>query len=262
MTDFPQAILADVLADQDAYRRAPPRALPRAIRSVAKPVSILTHRLIPGEAIEAALNGADWAASASIRQAAISHDFSDLAACEAAALDVRRWAIGYAATGGGAAGAFGAFGLAIDVPATITLALRTARLTGLCYGFGGDQTAERIFILDVLQLAGANSAAEKKAMLERLAKESEELPPETWRNIVRLSGQAAGTHAAVRRVAATLGLNLSARKLGQLAPIIGAAIGAGVCAAFQNDVALAARHAYRDRWIEANEGMIEGRALP
>ncbi|MDJ1008987.1 MAG: EcsC family protein [Paracoccaceae bacterium] len=260
MTGLPDASLAALLAEQDAYRAAPPPALPRLMRGFARPVSLLTHRLIPPEAVEAALIGADWAASATIRTAAISHDFADLAACEAAALEVRRWAIGYAATGGGAAGAFGAFGLAIDIPTTITLALRTARLTGLSYGFGGGETAERIFILDVLQLAGANSAEEKADILARLARDREDLSPETWTNIVRLTGQAAGTHAAMRRVAATLGVNLSARKLGQLAPVIGAAVGAGVGASFQNDVALAARHAYRERWLQVNEGLIDGRA--
>ena len=252
--------LAVILSEQDYYRKAPPPALPRLFRGFSRPVAALTHRFIPPEAIEAALVGADWAASATIRQAAISHDFRDISACEAAALEVRRWAIGYAATGGGAAGAFGALGLAVDIPTTITLALRTARLTGLCYGFGAGTVAERVFILDILQLAGANSVEEKQAILERLARDSETMSPETWTNIVRLTGQAAGTHAAMRRVASTLGVNLSARKIGQLAPVIGAAVGAGVGASFQNDVADAARHAYRTRWLEVNEGLIEGQA--
>ena len=163
-------------------------------------------------------------------------------------------------TGGGAAGAFGVFGLAADIPTTITLALRTARLTGLCYGFGGGEVSERVFILDILQLAGANSAREKRAILDRMDRDRNEFSPETWTNIVKLTGQAAGTHAAMHRVAATLGVNLSARKIGQLAPVIGAAVGAGVGASFQNDIADAARHAYRARWLAVNEGLIEGEA--
>ena len=62
-----------------------------------------------------------------------------------------------------------------------------------------------------------------------------------------------------RRVAATLGVNLSARKIAQIAPVVGAAVGAGVNAAFQNDVATAARFAYRARWLELNEGILEGK---
>ncbi len=247
-----------VLREQDAYRQAPPSLLPRAVRSVAKPVSLLTHRLIPGEIIEAAIRGADWAAASSIRKAAVDHDFSDLEACDAAAAEIRRWALGYAVTGGGAAGAFGALGLAIDVPATVALALRTTRLTGLCYGFGSDAEAERIYILDILQLAGANSKNERDGAIARLAEGREGLGKEDWQKIVRLTGQTTGTVAATQRVAATLGINLSTRKMAQVVPFLGAAVGAGVNAAFQNDVAAAARFAYRARWLEVNERIVEG----
>jgi hypothetical protein len=258
--DLPQAYVDAVLHQQDEFRRAGPALLPRAFRSVAKPVGFLTNRLIPAEIIETAIRGADWAASNTIRRAAIDHDFLDLKACDEAASEVRRWALGYAVTGGGAAGAFGALGLAIDVPATITLALRTTRLTGLCYGFGGDGEAEAVYVLDVLQLAGANTATEKEEAIARLARERAQFDPESFRKIVRLTGQAGGTLTATRRVAATLGVNLSTRKVAQLAPIVGAAIGAGVNAAFQNDVAAAARFAYRARWLEVNERILEGKA--
>jgi hypothetical protein len=250
--------LGQVLNDQDGYRFAPVAILPRLSRAISASMGFLTQRMIPPEAIEAALRGADWAASASIRTAAISHDFNDLKSCDEAVAEVRRWALGYAVTGGGAAGAFGALGLAFDVPATITLALRTARLTGLCYGFGADTVAERVYILDILQLAGANSEAEKTAAINRLATERREIPREAWQNIVKLSGQASGTFTATQKAAQVLGVNLSTRKIGQLAPFIGAAVGASVNAAFQNDVARAARFAYRARWLELNEGLIDG----
>ncbi|QMU57824.1 MAG: hypothetical protein GKR98_06210 [Boseongicola sp.] len=257
---LPGATLVDVLAEQDGFRAAPPSALPRAVRSISRPIGYLTHRLIPAEVIEAAIRGADWAASGSIRKTAISHDFSDFAACEDAAIDVRRWALGYAVTGGGAAGAFGAIGLAFDVPATVTLALRTIRLTGLCYGFGDNSEAERVYILDVLQLAGANSPDDKAAAIARLAAERQDIHPDAWQKIVQLTGQTSGSLAATRRVAATLGVNLSTRKIAQVAPIVGAAVGASVNGAFQNDVASAARFAYRERWLAANEGIIDGAA--
>lgn len=252
--------IEEVLREQDRFRAAPPSALPRAVRSVARPVGFLTNRLIPPEVIEAAIRGADWAASSSIRKAAINHDFTDFEACDEAASEVRRWALGYAVTGGGAAGAFGALGLAIDVPATVALALRTTRLTGLCYGFGADTEAERVYILDVLQLAGANSRVEREAAIVRLAEERAEMAREDWQKIVRLAGQTTGSVAATQRVATTLGVNLSTRKMAQLVPVLGAAVGAGVNAAFQNDVAAAARFAYRARWLEVNERILEGEA--
>lgn len=255
----PVPYVRTVLREQDDYRAAAPSLFPRTVRRFARPISYLTNTLIPAELIEAAIRGADWAASSTIRKAAVDHDFTDLEACDEAAAEVRRWALGYAVTGGGAAGAFGALGLAIDVPATVALALRTARLTGLCYGFGADNDAERVHILDVLQLAGANSAAEKAEAMARLATERKDLDKDAWQKIVRLTGQTTGSVAATRRVAATLGVNLSTRKIAQIAPFIGAAVGAGVNAAFQNDVAAAARFAYRARWLEINEGIVEAR---
>ncbi len=256
----PVPYVQQVLSEQDAYRAAGPSIFPRTVRRFAKPVAFLTNSLIPADLVEAAIRGADWAASSTIRKAAISHDFSDLEACDEAAAEVRRWALGYAVTGGGAAGAFGALGLAIDVPATVALALRTSRLTGLCYGFGADTEAERIYILDILQLAAANSFDEKAEAMDRLRTERLSMPAEEWSKIVRLTGQTTGSVAATRRVATTLGVNLSTRKVAQVAPFIGAAVGAGVNAAFQNDVAAAARFSYRARWLEVNEGILDHRA--
>lgn len=247
-----------VLREQDAYRSAPPSVLPRTFRAVAGPFEKLTHHLIPAEAIEVAIRGADWAATSSIRKSTIDHDFSDLEACEDAVRDVRRWALGYAVTGGGAAGAFGGLGLIADVPATVALALRTTRLIGLSYGFGADTEAERIYILDILQLAGANSPAQREEAIDRLAKGRAAINRDEWQKIARLAGQTSGSVAATKRAATTLGINLSTRKMAQIAPVIGAAVGAGVNAAFQNDVADAAQFAYRARWLEVNERILEG----
>ena len=249
----------EVLAEQDAYRNAGPSMLPRVVRSVAAPIGTLTDRLIPASAVEAAIRSADWVASSSIRSTAISHEFADIEACDAAAADVRLWAIGYAATSGGAAGAFGAAGLAFDIPATVTLALRTARLTGLCYGFGGNGEQERVHIIDILQLAGANSAEERDATLQRLAESRAQFDRDEWQKIAAMTGRATGSVVAIQRLATTLGVNLSSRKMAQVVPIVGAVIGAGVNAAFQRDVASAARFAFRARWLEMNEGIVEGR---
>lgn len=259
MSDVVPRYFEAVLEDQDAFRNAGPAILPKAVRSVAKPLSVLTNHFIPAEVIEAAIRGADWAASSSIRKAAIDHDFNSLEDCDEAAAEIRRWALGYAVTGGGAAGAFGAIGLAIDVPATVTLALRTVRLTGLAYGFGGDSEGERIYILDVLQVAGANSIKDRNEAIAKLEQGREALGAEDWQKIVRLTGQSPGSVAAVHKVAATLGVNLSTRKVAQVMPFVGAAIGAGVNAAFQNDVAAAARFAYRARWLEMNAGILDRR---
>lgn len=98
------------------------------------------------------MTGADFAANATLRRALIDHEFDDLNACDEAAQEARRWAIGYGMTSGGAAGAVGVVGLVVDVPTSIALAMRTARSVGLCYGFGESGPAERSFVLSVLAL--------------------------------------------------------------------------------------------------------------
>lgn len=250
--------VAQVLDEQDAYRNAPPAVLPRAVRSISAPLAGVTKWLIPAEVVEAAIKGADWVASASIRDATLAHDFTVLEDCDRAAGGVRRWALGYAVTGGGAAGALGAAGLAIDIPATMTLALRTARLTGLAYGFGARGVAEQIYILNILQLAAANSIEEREAAIRRLSEHRKSLGAEEWHKVAEMTGHAAGASVAARRAAETLGVNLSVRKMAQVAPVVGAAVGASVNAAFQSDVASAARFAFRARWLEVNEGIVEG----
>ncbi len=249
-----------VLAEQDAYRNAGPSVLPKVARSFAAPFGGLADRLIPASVVEAAIRGADRVASSSIRAAAVHGEVADLEACDAAAAGVRRWAMGYAATSGGAAGALGAAGLVLDVPATVTLALRTARRVGLCYGFDGAGERERVHVLDVLRLAGANSSEERDAALQRLAGFHAGPGRDDWQEIAAMAGRATGSAMAMRRVATTLGINLSARKAAQVVPVVGAVVGAGVNAAFQHDVASAARFAFRARWLEVNAGIIEGRA--
>ena len=253
--------VSKVLEEQDAYRRAGPSVLPRAVRSVTAPIGALASGLIPSEVVEAAIKGADWVAAASVRAKVLAHDFEVLEDCDQAAVEVRNWALGLAVTSGGAAGAFGAAGLAFDIPATMTLALRTARLTGLAYGFGGEGAEEQVYILDILQLAAANSEDERAEAVQRLADGRVRLGREDWQKIAEMSGQSAGAAAATQRVAATLGVYLSARKLAQVAPVLGAAIGASVNGAFQTDVARAAQFAFRARWLELNERLIEGEAL-
>ncbi len=249
--------VARVLDEQDAYRDAAPAVLPRAVRSVAAPLAGVSHLLISPEVVEAAIKAADWVAAASIRSATLDHDFAVLEACDTAAADVRRWALGYAVTGGGAAGALGLAGLAIDVPATMTLALRTARLTGLAYGFGSVGAAEQIYILNILQLAGANSVEERQAAMKRLAEGRKAFSRDDWHKVSEMTGHAVGASTAARRVAETLGVNLSMRKMAQVVPLVGAAVGASVNAAFQNDVTAAARFAFRARWIEVIRDSIE-----
>ena len=252
------ARLRGVIAEQSAYRGAKPAILPRFARALSRPAGWIASRLIPVEAIELVLTGADMAADATLRRALVDHDFSDLAACDAAAEQARRWAIGYGMTSGGAAGAVGAVGLVVDVPTSIALAMRTARAVGLCYGYGESGPAERSFVMSVLSLAGANTRADKEKALRFVdaVNRPEAIQDHDYQAIMRMGGPGTASVAAVRKVAEQLGVNLAQRKAGQIVPVFGAVIGATVNAAFLSDVAMAARYAYRERWL-ATRGYAE-----
>ncbi|WP_316013808.1 EcsC family protein [Roseobacter sp. HKCCA0434] len=243
--------LRAIIAEQSAYRAEKPAILPRFARSVTRPAGWLASRLIPVEAIELVLTGANMAANLTLRRALVDHDFSDLAACDEAADVARRWAIGYGMTSGGAAGAAGGIGLVVDVPTSITLAMRTARAVGLAYGFGESGEAERAFVLNVLSLAGANDREQKERALRFVDRinSPEAIQDGDYKAIAQMGGPGTASVAAIRKVAEQLGVNLGQRKAGQLVPLFGAVIGATVNAAFLSDVALAAKYAYRERWL-------------
>lgn len=247
-----------VLAQQSLYRAEKPTILPRFARAISRPAGWIASRLIPVEAIELVMTGADFAANATLRRALVDHEFGDLNACDDAAQEARRWAIGYGMTSGGAAGAVGVVGLVVDVPTSIALAMRTARSVGLCYGFGESGPAERSFVLSVLSLAGANDRADKEKALRFVdaINRPEAIQDHDYQAIARMGGPGTASVAAIRKVAEQLGVNLAQRKAGQIVPIFGAVIGASVNAAFLSDVALAAKYAYRERWL-ATRGYAE-----
>ena len=78
---------------------------------------------------------------------------------------VHKWAMGLAAAEGGATGLFGIFALPVDVPAVVTLALRTIHKIGICYGYEMLGEDDQHYIYAILSSSSANSIEEKAAAL-------------------------------------------------------------------------------------------------
>ncbi len=75
----------------------------------------------------------------------------------------------------------------------------------------------------------------------------------------KAAGQALSKEAtiiALRNLARQLGVNLTKRKILQVIPLAGAAIGAAVNASFIDDVAWAARRTYQERWFRDRDQVI------
>lgn len=61
----------------------------------------------------------------------------------------------------------------------------------------------------------------------------------------------------LRNLARQLGVNLTRRKMLQVIPFVGAAVGAAVNGSFIDDIAWTARRAYQERWLGERGRVVE-----
>ncbi|WP_216665560.1 EcsC family protein [Pseudoruegeria sp. HB172150] len=248
-------LIRKVIRDQEEFEKRRASRLGSGAERLTAPFGGLIARIIPPAVVRHALRQADMAAGLTVPREVTAHDLNDITACDRVALRVQAWAQGTNAATGGAAGWFGAAGLAVDVPATIALAARNVRATGAAYGFVKDDESERVFRLMVLEVATSMASDRRQETLDSLNGLARELARPEARIILEQGGRWV-TEKVVERITRQLGISLASRKAGQIVPIVGGAVGATVNASFQADVARAARYAYRQRWL------IERKALP
>ena len=246
---IPEAVRQAIDAQREFEKRRATR-LGRGAERLTAPVSGVIGRMIPAGVVRQALRQADRAAGLTIPGELKRHDTDDILACDRAALRVQSWSQGGSAATGGAAGWFGAAGLAVDVPATVALSARCVRATGAAYGFYGDDEGERAFRLMVLEVATSMASENREQAVDGLNALARELSSPEAKILLEKGGKWV-TDKLVERVARQLGLSLAARKAGQIVPIVGGLVAATVNASFQADVARAARYAYRQRWLMA-----------
>ncbi len=243
----------------ERWKAEPPGVLAQAAGLVLAPLAWLGRVLIPAQAVETALA----TGHAIARDTSGSRDIlartgverigqlrgQDMPLCDMAADSVQNRAVGAAAAEGAAAGALGFVATPFDIPATVVLALRTIRRIGLCYGFEDATEAEERFALAVLSAAGANSVEDKRLAIAVLGSVAE------WRGVAEMAaGRQLSREATIlglRALARQLSRNLTRRRALGSIPVLGAATGAAVSAAFLNDVAWAARRSYQERWLKA-----------
>lgn len=238
-------VIDQAMDAQRAFERQRATLLGRGAEKVTDPIGRAASVLLPTSAVQRALELADTAAGVMIFTPGARAD--DLDAAEQAALRVQAWAVGTNAASGGAAGWFGGAGMSIDIPATVVLAARNVRATGMAFGFNDENDQERAFRLAILELASVAAFDRRQASLAQ---------------INRMAGVMSGgkvnplrdtadwvVQKAVERVAREVGSAMLRRKAAQIVPVAGALIAASVNASFQTDVSRAARYAYRQRWL-------------
>lgn len=258
---------AEVLAAFERWRDEPPswgtRLLARPSGQAAKAV----QALVPVDALRAALSQANrLALRLDDRKAILSragvHDLTalraqPLEAADALAQRVRRRAMLLGGAGGAAFGVGGAAGMVLDIPALLTLALRTIHRTGLCYGDSDDDRDRERLGIGIFALASANTLEEKQAALAALA-HGDWVVDDAWRDgIERVAEREMAKEATVfslQTLASRVGVHLGKRKAAGVVPVLGAVVGSSMNAWYLHDVAQTARRVFQWRRIAAGRG--------
>ena len=237
----------DFEKQQQAYRTSKPSFIGRGFEKITSPVGGAVAGLVPSGLVRGVLQGIDQAIGAP-QLVKFDHDLADLAACKNAAEKVAIATRAISGTTGAASGIGGILTMGLDIPATIALALRCIRDSGRAYGFDGQGARERLFRLQVLELASLN---DRKQRAERIAALEAgigpdgtltEMPPEEIEPIIE---------QAVERVSRALAIALFRRRVGAVVPLVGSIIGGAVNVSFQGDVGEAARFAFQERRLRA-----------
>ena len=232
---------------QQAYRTSKPSLIGRGFERFTSPVGGALASMAPGGLVKGALKGIDQAVGAP-QLVKFDHDLSDLGACNKAAERVARAAKAVSGSTGAASGLGGIVTMGLDIPATIAVALRSIRDTGRAYGYDGKGPRERLFRLQVLELASINKRDERAKRIATLEEGIEadgnlsDISPDDIEPIIE---------QAVERVSRAIALALVRRRVGAAVPIVGSVIGGAVNVSFQGDIGEAARFAFLERRLRA-----------
>jgi hypothetical protein len=158
-----------------------------------------------------------------------------------------------AGAGAGAAPGGGAIvsAMAVDAATVVGAMARVVAHVGAYHGYDCRRAEESLFALSVINWSSAGTSAAKVEAYLALSKLTQQLARSaTWAVL--------GEHVlvqAIQKLYARLGVRLTQRKLGQLVPVAGITIGAGMNAAILSKVAADALTAYRVRYFVEKYGL-------
>lgn len=150
-----------------------------------------------------------------------------------------------AAIGGGLTGAIGFNGFIIDLPILYTLLFRTIQEVAICYGYPIDTPEEKVYILKILELGHlAEDDARKNTLIELSY-----LHAAIQGGISLSQLEKIGFFKGLQVVAERIGLQYLRKKLNLYFMLIGGISGAGINYLIADQVANAAYHSYRRRYL-------------
>ena len=154
-----------------------------------------------------------------------------------------------AAVEGGGAGLGGVALIAADIPLLFTINLRLIQQIGACYGFAVSGEEFQPLVLSIFNVATSGGReAKSKAIREITVAAAAFAGDLEYRGRIRGSFKEQNRHLP-REIAK----NLVGRKLAQMVPIAGAAVGAGINYWFTTETAQAAFMLFRTLYLERKE---------
>ena len=248
------------------WEQSPPGIGVRGLSQLSSKLSGVVKQAIPTAAIEAALDGANRlavksGATRSLLKMAEATSVDELRSRpleqnEQLANSVRRSAMAMAAGTGAATGWGGAALMAADVPALITLCLRTIHRTGMAYGYDCSPADRQALLIALFALASANTLDEKRTAIDALRGldplqplATEVLGGMAWREGVERAAEREFAKEAVAfsiaNLARQIGVNLAQRKAAAAIPVLGAVVGGSVNAWTVHDLARTSQFAFQ-----------------
>lgn len=161
-----------------------------------------------------------------------------LRAMDETALSIQKTHAGAATVQGATTGIGGFLTLAVDIPATLAISLKTLQETAVSYGYDPNEREERIFIIKCLQFTSSDIVG-KKAILQELSDYTNR--SNNKQMISHLQGW--------REVVLGYREQYSLKKLFRLVPIVGIVFGAISNRSMIEDIADAGMMLYRKRRI-------------
>lgn len=253
------------------WKNKEPSVADKTLGIAIEPLAWMIRQVVPDAALMGALEMARKLSTMTVDTNDVLRDGAvekvsdlrtkDLKLSDRLADEVHNWAIGIAAAEGAGTGFFGIFGAPVDVPALITLSLRTIEKIGVCYGYECKTKEDEQFIMGVLAAAGANSVEEKLGALVAIRAIETALIKQTWKKMAETAAKnqfsKEGAIIGLKTLAKQLSINITKRKALAAIPYIGALIGGSMNAWYVRDIGWAARRLFQERWLIENGKIID-----
>ncbi len=229
-----------------AWKSEPPNPLSELWRIVTRPAARALELVIPDALVRAAIEKADdladiMAGHEDIKRQAGVKDLSEmhdrpLEECDRQAGQVGMTAQALAIAEGAATGAGGVVTTLVDIPLLFTLALRTIRKIGHCYGYPLDDQQGRRLVMAILLTACSGTLEVRRERLKYLSDLENLVVEEAEEDII---------------VQEALSL-LFQLEVFEEVPGVGAISGAVLNVMIMNRVDVAARRIFQERWLRDN----------